>query len=194
MWKNGRRQRGSVVTYETVRQWCLKLGQAYPTNFAAAVLHVGTRGIRTRVFLTIKGKRSSLWRAVDQHGNVLDILVQSRRNTYAAKRFFRKLLKGLHYAPRVIMTDKLKRDASGETRDPAWRGASAAQRIEQSRGKLAPTFAPTREENAALHISQTRAPLPLSFRPHLWPFPTTKTPFVCWGIPNSFTGPIPAME
>jgi putative transposase len=49
-----------------------------------------------------------LWRAVDQDGNVLDILVQSRRNKQAAKKFFRKLLKGLTYVPRVIITDKLK--------------------------------------------------------------------------------------
>ena len=49
-----------------------------------------------------------LWRAVDQDGNVLDILVQSRRNKSAASRFFRKLLKGLQYVPRVIITDKLK--------------------------------------------------------------------------------------
>ncbi|GHO64104.1 hypothetical protein KSC_029960 [Ktedonobacter sp. SOSP1-52] len=59
------------------------------------------------VFLTINGKRSYLWRAVDQDGNVLDILVQSRRNKKAAKKFFRKLLKGLEYVPRVIITDKL---------------------------------------------------------------------------------------
>ena len=60
------------------------------------------------VFLTIRGERHYLWRAVDQDGNVLDILVQSRRNTHAAKRFFRKLLKGLQYVPRVIIPDKLK--------------------------------------------------------------------------------------
>jgi putative transposase len=48
-----------------------------------------------------------LWRAVDQDGNVLDILVQSRRNKRAAKRFVRKLLKGCQYVPRVIITDKL---------------------------------------------------------------------------------------
>jgi putative transposase len=59
------------------------------------------------VFVRIRGKLHYLWRAVDQHGNVLDVLVQSRRNTNAAKRFFRKLLKGLCYAPRVIVTDKL---------------------------------------------------------------------------------------
>ncbi|GHO63900.1 hypothetical protein KSC_027920 [Ktedonobacter sp. SOSP1-52] len=57
--------------------------------------------------MTINGKRSYLWRAVDQHGNVLDILVQSQRDTKAAKKFFRKLLKGLEYVPRVIITDKL---------------------------------------------------------------------------------------
>jgi len=59
------------------------------------------------VFIRIGGKQHYLWRAVDQDGHVLDILVQSRRNTKAAKRFFRKLLKGLQYAPRVIVTDKL---------------------------------------------------------------------------------------
>ena len=48
-----------------------------------------------------------LWRAVDQHGNVLDVLVQSRRNALAAIKFFRRLLKGLRYVPRVLVTDKL---------------------------------------------------------------------------------------
>ena len=57
--------------------------------------------------MRINGKQCYLWRAVDQHGHVLDILVQSRRNAKAAKRFFRKLLKGLRYVPRVLVTDKL---------------------------------------------------------------------------------------
>ena len=60
------------------------------------------------MFLRIRGKVHYLWRAVDQHGTVLDILVQSRRNAKAAKRFFKKLLKGLRYVPRVIVTDKLR--------------------------------------------------------------------------------------
>jgi putative transposase len=59
------------------------------------------------VFITINGKRQYLWRAVDQHGNVLDILVTSRRDAKAATRFFRKLLTGLEYVPRVLITDKL---------------------------------------------------------------------------------------
>jgi putative transposase len=59
------------------------------------------------VFIRIRGQLHYLWRAVDQHGNVLDVLVQSRRSKKAAKRFFRKLLKGLRYVPRVLVTDKL---------------------------------------------------------------------------------------
>ncbi len=60
------------------------------------------------MFIKINGKDHYLWRAVDQDGNVLDIVVQSRRNKKAAKRFFRKLLKGMRYVPRVIITDKLR--------------------------------------------------------------------------------------
>jgi putative transposase len=66
------------------------------------------------VSIRIHGKQYYLWRAVDQDGNVLDILVQSRRSATAAKRFFRKLLKGLRYVPRVIVTDKLKSYAAAQ--------------------------------------------------------------------------------
>ena len=67
-----------------------------------------TRSTRDEVVLPIKGERHYWWRAVDQDGNVLDILGQRRRNKRAAKKFFRKLLKGLIYVPRVLVTDKLK--------------------------------------------------------------------------------------
>jgi putative transposase len=59
------------------------------------------------VFLKINGQLHYLWRAVDQDGDVLDIFVQSHRDKKAAKKFFRKLLKGLRYLPSVIVTDKL---------------------------------------------------------------------------------------
>jgi putative transposase len=61
----------------------------------------------THLFIKVCGETHYLWRAVDQDGNVLDILVQSQRNAKAATRFFKKLLKGLRYAPRVMITDKL---------------------------------------------------------------------------------------
>jgi putative transposase len=60
------------------------------------------------VFIRIQGVQHYLWRAVDQDGVVLDILVQPRRDASAAKRFFKRLLKGLQYVPRVIVTDKLR--------------------------------------------------------------------------------------
>jgi putative transposase len=101
-------QRGIVVTYETVRQWCLKFGQSYANELHKRRPRCGDKWHIDEVVLTIHGQKHYLWRAVDQHGNVLDILVQSHRNKKAAKRFFRKLLKGLHYVPRVIITDKLK--------------------------------------------------------------------------------------
>jgi putative transposase len=68
----------------------------------------GDKWYLDEVFVRIRGKLQYLWRAIDQDGHVLDILVQSRRNAQAAKRFFRKLLKHLQYVPRVIVTDKLR--------------------------------------------------------------------------------------
>jgi putative transposase len=101
-------QRGIAVSYETVRQWCLKFGQSSANELRRRRPHCGDKWYMDEVVLTIQGKKHYLWRAVDQDGNVLDILVQSRRNKQAAKRFFRKLLKELQYVPRVIITDKLK--------------------------------------------------------------------------------------
>src|SRR5213594_1441405 len=75
---------------------------------------LGDRWHLDEVFLTINGKLQYLWPAVDQDGDVLDILVQSRRNKRAAKKFFRKLLKVLHYVPRVIITDKLRSYAAAK--------------------------------------------------------------------------------
>src|SRR5690349_8692736 len=98
-------ERGIVLTYETIRQWCLKFGQGYANELKRRRPKPGDTWHLDEVFLKINGKQYYLWRAVDQHGNVLDILVQNRRNKKAAKKFFRKLLKGLHYVPRVIITD-----------------------------------------------------------------------------------------
>jgi putative transposase len=100
--------RGIVVTYEAIRQWCHKFGQDYANQLKRRRPQTGDKWPLDEVFLTINGQRSYLWRAVDQDDNVLDILVQSRRNKKAAKKFFRKLLKGLQYVPRVIITDKFK--------------------------------------------------------------------------------------
>jgi putative transposase len=101
-------QRGIVVSHETVRQWCAKFGQAYANGLRRRRPRPGDRWHLDEVFITINGKTHYLWRAVDQDGVVLDILVQSRRNAAAAKKFFRRLLKRLQYVPRVVVTDKLR--------------------------------------------------------------------------------------
>ena len=94
--------RGIHVTYETVRQWCLKFGQTYANQLRRRRPQPGDKWHLDEVFLKINGEICYLWRAVDQYGNVLDILVTSKRDKQAAKRFFRKLLKGCRYVPRVI--------------------------------------------------------------------------------------------
>src|SRR4028118_1036139 len=99
--------RGISVSYETVRRWTLKFGQQYANELKRRRPQPGDKWHLDEVFLTIQGKTAYLWRAVDQHGTVLDILVQSRRNKATAKKFFRKLLKGCEYVPRVLITDKL---------------------------------------------------------------------------------------
>jgi putative transposase len=100
--------RGIIVTYEAIRKWCRKFGQSYANELRRRRPRPGDKWHLDEVFLTIHGARYYLWRAVDQDGYVLDILVQSRRNKQAAKKFFRKLLKGLCYVPRVLITDQLK--------------------------------------------------------------------------------------
>ncbi len=100
-------ERGVILTYETIRQWCLKFGQDYANALRRRRPQPGDKWHLDEVFITINGGTHYLWRAVDQDGTVLDILVQRRRNKAAAKKFFRKLLKGLQYVPRVLITDKL---------------------------------------------------------------------------------------
>ncbi len=100
-------RRGIEVTYETIRQWCVKFGQAFASELRRRRPQPGDKWHLDEVVLKIKGELCYLWRAVDQNGVILDILVQSQRNTRTATRFFKKLLKGLEYVPRVIITDKL---------------------------------------------------------------------------------------
>src|SRR3712207_3033644 len=76
-------ERGVVVSYETIRQWSRKFGQAYANQLRRRRARPGDKWFLDEVFLNINGTTQYLWRAVDQEGNVLDILVQSRRNKAA---------------------------------------------------------------------------------------------------------------
>ncbi len=101
-------ERGVIVSYESIRQWCLKFGEVFARSLRRRQGRLGDTWFMDEVFITIGGETHYLWRAVDQDGDVLDILVQKHRNKRAAKRFFRKLLKGQPYVPRTIVTDKLR--------------------------------------------------------------------------------------
>jgi hypothetical protein len=90
-----------------IQQWTWEFGQTYANGLRGRRPHPGDKWHLDEAFIKIAGKTHYLWRAVDQHGAVLDILVTSRRNAKAATRFFRTLLKGLEYVPRVLVTDKL---------------------------------------------------------------------------------------
>ena len=100
--------RGVVVSHETIRQWCAKFGAAYAAGLRRRRPRVGDKWHLDEVFIKVNGARQYLWRAMDQDGNVLDILVQSRRNAKAAKRFLAKLMKTQRRIPRVLVTDKLR--------------------------------------------------------------------------------------
>ncbi len=101
-------QRGITVSYEAIRLWCLKFGPEYARGLKRRQGRLGDTWHLDEVFITIQGERQYLWRAVDQDGDVIDILVQPRRDRKAAKRFFRKLLKGQGRVPGRLVTDKLR--------------------------------------------------------------------------------------
>ena len=90
------------------RQWCDRFGPQYAATLRRRRPQAGDTWHLDEVYLKINGKRQYLWRAVDQDGNVLDTLVQSRRNAKAAKRFMARLMKKQRRVPRVMVTDKLK--------------------------------------------------------------------------------------
>ena len=101
-------ERGITVTYETIRQWCRKFGGEYARTLKRRQGRLGDTWYLDELFVTIQGRRKYLWRAVDQDGDVIDILVQPRRDRKAAERFFRKLLKGQGAEPLRLVTDKLR--------------------------------------------------------------------------------------
>ncbi len=180
-------ERGVIVTYETVRQWCHKFGQTYANALRRRRPRPGDKWHLDEVFIRISGVQHYLWRAVDQDGNVLDILVQSRRDKAAATKFLRRLLKDLAYVPRVVITDKLasygaaKREAlpsvehrqhkrlnnraenshqptrERERRMRRFKSPGHTQRFLAAYGPIASHFRPRRHRLTAAAYRQTRA-------------------------------------
>ncbi len=175
-------ERGVILTYETVRQWCQKFGQSYANELRRRHPRPGDKWHLDEVFVTINGRTHYLWRAVDQDGTVLDILVQPRRDKAAAVQFLRKLLKGRAYVPRVVITDKLASYGAAlravlpsveglnnraenshqptrerERRMRRFKDPGHAQRFLAAYGPIASHFRPRRHRLTAAAYRQTRA-------------------------------------
>ncbi len=101
-------ERGVTVTYEAIRQWCRTFGLDYARRLRRRRGRMGDTWYLDELFVKIQGRQQYLWRAVDEDGDTIDILLQSRRDRLAALRFFRKLLKRQGCVPRRLITDKLR--------------------------------------------------------------------------------------
>ena len=101
-------ERGIMVSYESIRRWCNKFGPKYSKRLKRNHRGYGDTFYIDEVFVKINGRQNYLWRAVDQDGEVVDVLLQARRDGRAAKRFFRRLLRSHGGEPRKIVTDKLR--------------------------------------------------------------------------------------
>lgn len=111
-------ERGIAVTYETVRAWVAKFGARFAAELRKREARPGRRWHLDEVFTRVGGKQVYLWRAVDEHGQVLDVLVQERRDTDAAERFFRQLLGYAGRPPEAIVTDSLGSYGAAKARLP----------------------------------------------------------------------------
>ncbi len=186
--------RGVVVSYETIRAWCAKFGQVYANQLRRRRPRPGDKWHLDEVFIRINGTIHYLWRAVDQHGNVLDILVQSRRNALAARKFFRKLLKGLRYVPRVLVTDKLA------SYGPAYRVVMPSVQHRQSKylnNRAENSHQPTRQRERAMKRFTSpgaRATVPVCVQRHLATFPSPSASAVGGRLPTSDGRPLHRLE
>ena len=100
-------ERGIETSYESIRRWVLKFGPLFARNLRRLRPRPTGRWHMDEMVVSIQGQRMYLWRAVDREGEVLDLLVQAKRDTKAALRLMRKLLKKQGYAPDELVTDKL---------------------------------------------------------------------------------------
>src|SRR5690349_14105097 len=132
--------RNILVSHETVRQWALKFGQAFANEIRRRLPCAGDKWHLDEVVITIAGTKHWLWRAVDQHGVVLDVLVQSRRDAAAASAAGHD-----HRQARQL--------SSGEEGSHARGRASSAQGLEQPGGEFAPADPPAGAADEAVQIA-----------------------------------------
>jgi putative transposase len=106
--------RGITISQETIRQWGLDFAMKFANQIMRQRPKPGLTWHLDEVFLKIKSEQVYLWRAVDENGEELDILLTKNRDKKAAKSFFKKLLANLEYTPKQIVTDKLRSYAAAK--------------------------------------------------------------------------------
>ncbi len=147
-------QRGITVSYEAIRQWCRTFGPEYARTLRRRRGRMGDTWHLDELFVNIQGRQQYLWRAVDQDGDVIDILVQSRRDRRAAARFFCKLLKGQGREPHRLITDKLRSySAAHHTVMPSV--IHSTQRYENNRAEV--SHEPTRQRERQIRRFKSAA-------------------------------------
>jgi transposase-like protein len=157
-------ERGLDISYETVRRWVLKFGPAIARRLRQRRPRPSDRWHLDEMVVRIAGERMYLWRAVDDEGEVLDMLVQGRRDTRSALRLMRKLLKKQGFAPKILVSDK-RRSYAAAVRHLRLtcrheQGLRKNNRAENSHQAVATT----RAQAAAVQVSSIRPALP----EHAW--------------------------
>ena len=176
-------ERGVIVTHESIRNWCRKFGADFARRLRRRRPKPGDTWHLDEVFIRINGKIHYLWRAVDQDGNVLDILVQPRRDAKAAKKFFCRLLKGLRYVPRVLVTDKLASyGAAHRVVMPSV--AHRRSKYLNNRAENSHAHPATRAGDETLQISQACPTVPVCVQRHFATFPGPSAPVVGGRLPT----------
>jgi putative transposase len=145
-------ERGITVSYESIRKWCNHVGPEYTRTLKKRGGRLGDDWYLDEVFIKVQGELHYLWRAVDQDGDTIDILVQSRRNKQAAKRFFRKLLKGQCASPRRMITNKLK-SYSAAHREVMPSVMQSSEQYENNRAEV--SHEPTRQRERQMRRLKT---------------------------------------
>jgi putative transposase len=145
-------ERGIIVSYESIQQWCEKFGPDFARKLKRREGRLGDCWHLDEILLRMNGKLQYLWRAVDQDGDVIDILVQPHRDQRAAERFFRRLLRDQGIEPLRIITDKLKSYSAAIRTIPSQCESHCGGIRQQSSRSLTSVDPPARTANAPIQI------------------------------------------
>ncbi len=180
-------ERGVRVSYEAIRLWCRTFGPAFAAGLRRRRARAGDKWHLDEVQLKITGRKHWLWRAVEQDGLVLDILVQERRNQEAAELFLRRVVDGQGYRPRVVVTDKLASYPPAIRRVLPGVEHRRQKGAEHPRGALPSAHSPARTRAPAVQIARARPAVPPSIQSPLRSLPPTAARAVISFQPPSTT-------